>query len=535
METDHDEKRMKGADMNKEYEILVVDDEESIVQVLSELLHEEHYPVTRVSSGKDMRDILRVRPCHLVMLDLMLPDAHGIDLLREIKTLYPKTDVIIMTSNASVETAVKALRLGATDYLFKPFDDLNVVSHVVGKAFEKRQIADENERLHQKLKTKSEDLESSVRRLTSLNNAGRTLHSMLNIKELFAVTTQLIASELKAKRVSLMILNKATNELMIEASVGLDEQLAQTVRVPLGVGIAGWVAKEGKALLVDDIEQDDRFKRSPDGKGYDTNSFISAPLLLSVPIQFQNKIVGVININNKVDRGVFTTADLEFVSTLASQAAIAIENGCIFEKLKEIHMEVITALAEALEAKDVTTGYHSLRLMHLAGQVAERLNLDDSAQERLRYAAVLHDIGKIGVSERILQKRGKLTSEEFEEIHKHPLLGATIVKKVAFLSSVAPVILAHHERIDGRGYPYGISGDAIPIEARIVSVMDSYDAITSDRPYRKALGKTYAINELETHAGRQFDPRVVEAFLYVLEANDNVPSGQCSGQLIESS
>jgi putative nucleotidyltransferase with HDIG domain len=516
MESGQMERCMKGADMNKEYEILVVDDDESISQLLSQLLREEGYPATRVSNGKDMRDTLRVQPCHLVMLDLVLPDAHGIELLREIKTLHPKTDVIIMTSNASIETAVKALRLGASDYLFKPFDDLNVVSHVIGKVFEKRQIADENERLHQTLKAKSADLESSVRRLTSLNNAGRTLHSMLNIKELFAVTTQLIASELKAKRVSLMILNKATNELSIEASVGLDEQLAQTIRVPLGGGIAGWVAREGKALLVEDIEQDDRFKRSPDGKGYDTNSFISAPLLLSVPIRFQNKIVGVININNKVGGGVFTTADLEFVSTLASQAAIAIENGRIFEKLKAIHMEVITALADALEAKDVTTGHHSLRLMHLAGRVAERLDLDDKAQERLRYAAVLHDIGKIGVPEAILQKRGKLTSEEMEEIYKHPLLGATIVKKVAFLSSVAPVILAHHERIDGRGYPFGISGDAIPMEARIVSVLDSFDAITSDRPYRKALGKAYAINELEAHAGSQFDARVVEAFLAVL-------------------
>jgi putative nucleotidyltransferase with HDIG domain len=304
---------------------------------------------------------------------------------------------------------------------------------------------------------------------------------------------------------------------LIEASVGLDDRLARTVRVPLGAGIAGWVAKEGEALLVEDIEQDERFKKSSDVKGYDTNSFISAPLLLSVPIQFQNNVVGVININNKEGRGVFTAGDLEFVSTLASQAAIAIENVRIFEKLKGTHMEVITALADALEAKDVTTGHHSIRLMYFASQVAERLGIDDAAHERLRYAAVLHDIGKIGVPERILQKPGKLTSEELQEIYKHPLLGATIVKKVAFLSSVAPVILAHHERLDGRGYPYGISGDAIPIEARIVSVLDSFDAMISDRPYRKALGKAFAINELEMHAGSQFDPRVVETFLTVLQ------------------
>jgi HD-GYP domain-containing protein (c-di-GMP phosphodiesterase class II) len=145
--------------------------------------------------------------------------------------------------------------------------------------------------------------------------------------------------------------------------------------------------------------------------------------------------------------------------------------------------------------------------------VADCLGLDEEAKDILRYASVLHDIGKIGVREQVLQKPGKLTPEEFEEMKKHPLLGATIVNKVAFLSSVAPIILAHHERLDGRGYPYGISGDAIPMEARIVSVMDSFDAMTSDRPYRKAPGKEYAIKELKAHAGSQFDPRVVEAFL----------------------
>jgi putative nucleotidyltransferase with HDIG domain len=506
--------------MSKHFEIMVVDDEESIAHMLSELLREEGYSLTRVSNGKDLLAALRERPFNLVMLDLVLPDAHGIELLREIKTAYPKTDVVIMTSNASLETAIKALRLGASDYLFKPFDDLDMVSHVVGKAYEKHQIREENELLHQKLKAKSADLESSVSRLTSLNNAGRTMHSMLNIRELFAVVIQLIASELKAKRVSLMILDMTTNELVIEASVGLDERLVQTVRVPLGSGIAGWVAKEGKALLVDNIEQDSRFTSGSDYKGYDTNSFISAPLLLSVPIQFQNKIVGVINVNNKEGRGDFTAGDLEFVSTLASHAAIAIENVRIFEKLKETHMEVITALSDALEAKDITTGHHSLRIMHFAGRVAERLGLDGASQERLRYAAALHDIGKIGVPEWILQKRGGLTVEEFKEIQKHPLLGATIVKKVEFLTSVAPIILAHHERPDGKGYPYGISGDAIPMEARIVSVMDSFDAMTSDRPYRKALGKEYAVNELETRAGSQFDPQVVEAFLTVLEGHE---------------
>jgi putative nucleotidyltransferase with HDIG domain len=253
-----------------------------------------------------------------------------------------------------------------------------------------------------------------------------------------------------------------------------------------------------------------------------------------VPIHYQKKLIGVININNKEDGGVFTKSDLAFVSTLANQAAIAIENARIFEKLKETRLEAITALAEALEAKDATTAKHSQRILHLAMQVADRLGLDEDAKEILRYAAVLHDIGKIGIAERILQKTEKLTWEESEEIKKHPRLGAALVKKVAFLSSVAPVIMAHHEWYDGRGYPEGNTGDAIPIEARIVAVMDSYDAMISDRPYKKAQSTAYAIKELKANAGSQFDPRVVDAFLSVLEEGEKAFIGQlCEQDAVE--
>ncbi len=516
--------------MMKNYAILVVDDDETIAHLLIDLLRDEGYSATPAFRGDEALAKLRVQPYPLILLDLVLPDVRGLDLLREIKATFPNTDVIIMTSHASIETAVEALRLGAYDYLFKPFDGLDVVSHAVSKTFEKRQALEENERLHQELKVKTANLESYVMRLTALNDAGRTLNSILNIKEILAFTLQLVATELKAKRASLMLLDKATNELVIEASVGLDEQLAKTIRVPLGVGIAGWVAREGKALLVEDIEQDPRFTSQRDGKTYDSKSFISAPLVLSVPIQYQKRIIGVININNKEDGGVFTKSDLAFVSTLANQAAIAIENARIFEKLKETHMDAITALAEALEAKDATTARHSHRILHLAMQVADRLGLDEDAKERLRYAAVLHDIGKIGIAERILQKSEQLTREESEELKKHPSLGAALVKKVAFLSAVAPIILAHHEWYDGRGYPEGLLADAIPIEARIVAVMDSYDAMTSDRPYKKAQGKTYAMKELKAYAGSQFDPRIVDAFLFVLEEDEKIPLRQSSEQ-----
>ncbi len=244
--------------------------------------------------------------------------------------------------------------------------------------------------------------------------------------------------------------------------------------------------------------------------------------MLSVPIKCHNNVLGVININNKRNGGVFTPNDLRFVATLSSQASIAIENVRIFEELKETHFEAIVALAEVLEAKDSTTGRHSHRLLQYAMKMADRLGLNEDKKEQLRYVAVLHDIGKIGISKEILQKPGDLTRDEYHSIKKHPHLGAEFVQKIRFLSNLAPLIYSHHERNDGRGYPQGLSGEEIPIVARIVAVLDAYDAMTSDRPYRGAMKKELAVQELKKHAGSQFDSTVVEKFLLVLEEHENV-------------
>ncbi|MDX1765292.1 MAG: HD domain-containing phosphohydrolase, partial [bacterium] len=432
---------------------------------------------------------------------------------------WPSTDVIIITGQGSKETAVEALRLGAQDYLTKPLSELDIVSQVVKNTFAKRHMLEENQRLTEDLEEKTVNLRKAVQRLSSLHHMGQALHSILDIRELLDFFVNLLASQLGAKRVSLMLLDEESGELSIAASVGIDEHVVQGYRARKGEGITGWVIEKGEALLVEDIDEDSRFKKHSD-RAYDSDSFISAPLLLSVPIQFHQKTLGVINFNNKEGGGVFSKNDLEFVTILSRQAAIAIENARLFQQLKDTHFQAITALGEALEAKDTTTGRHSDRLLYFAMQIADRLDLDEGQIEHLRYAAVLHDIGKIGVPERILQKPGKLTTEEFDEIRAHPHLGAELVKRIRFLEPVAPLIYAHHEWYDGNGYPRGLSGEEIPIEARIVAVLDTYDAMTSDRPYRRSLGRERAIQELKDWSGRQFDPQGVDVFVAVLEAQE---------------
>ncbi len=510
--------------MKKQYEILIVDDNESLCNVVAAVLREEGYQVNQVFRGDDALKELEKKRFHLVLLDLVLPGVNGIDILREIREKYEGTDVITITSHSSAETAVEALRLGAEDYLTKPLDEIEIVVAVVQRVFEKRRIMEENTRLNEELKNKAEALEALVKRLSSLNRISQALHSILDFREMLSFIVQAVAAQLGADRVSLMLFDGETKELKIEASVGLKDGISEKVRIRKGEGVAGWVVQKGEAVLVEDISKDPRFQKKGD-RGYCSDSFISAPIMMSIPIKYHERTLGVINVNNKCGGSMFTKEDLEFVTILAAQAAIASDNALMFKQLEETRFEAIMALGEALEAKDLTTGRHSDRLLRFAIRVAERLGLTEDERDRLRYAAVLHDIGKIGIPESILQKPGKLTDEEYEIMKGHAALGAELVKKISFLEPVSPLILSHHEWYNGKGYPQGLSGEDIPIEARIVAVMDAYDAMISDRPYRKALDDGYALKELKDFAGRQFDPKVVDEFINVLEESEKVRVG----------
>ena len=192
------------------------------------------------------------------------------------------------------------------------------------------------------------------------------------------------------------------------------------------------------------------------------------------------------------------------------------ENIRLFEALETAHFDAMKALAQAIEAKDHYTRGHCDRMVEYAVAIARELGLSEMEKKILRYAAALHDIGKIGIPEAILNKAGKLTEEEYTIMKAHPEKGAQIIRGVSFLTPVAPLIYHHQERYDGKGYPDGLVGEKIPLGSRIVAVLDTFDAMTSDRPYRKALPLERAIAELKRFSSQQFDPLVVDVFLRVL-------------------
>ena len=203
-----------------------------------------------------------------------------------------------------------------------------------------------------------------------------------------------------------------------------------------------------------------------------------------------------------------------------------------YAEMNQAYADTVKSLVAAIEAKDGYTKGHSVRVAEYCVAIARQMGMDDTAVERIEYASLLHDLGKVGVSRRILFKVGKLTSDEFDEIRRHPEVGAHIIDSVPFLEDLVPVILHHHERYDGHGYTGGLAGDDIPLNARIMAVADAYDAMTSRRPYREALSPMHARAELLAGSGTQFDPAVVDAFCVVLGADAAVDASESVSELV---
>lgn len=309
---------------------------------------------------------------------------------------------------------------------------------------------------------------------------------------------------------SIMLLEPGTQILGVGVAQGLSSDLVQNTHVAMGERIVGWVAENRTALLM----LDDGSKFTSELK---RNGMKSA---LSVPLVSHERTIGVLNLSRSVSALPFTQQNLTVITSFAGQLAVAIDNAQLYRDLEGHVLGTITALAAAVEAKDPYTYGHSGQVTDLTLAIAAEMDLDEDETELLRKAALLHDIGKIGVDGAILNKTGPLDEAEFREIKHHPEIAANILASLDFLEDIVPLVLHHHERWDGKGYPAGIAGTDIPLGARIICVADSYDAMTSDRTYRLGMPRAKALAELARNAGTQFDPDVVAAYLRVATNED---------------
>ena len=364
--------------------------------------------------------------------------------------------------------------------------------------------------VEEKLQLNTMDIDNLIMMLASIHEFGVTATGLLSKEEVSQTVVDTACSIIHSDLASLMLIN-SDNELYIISSKGLSEKVIKETKMKIGEGIAGRVASTGKYIFVENIETDVRFLRPNDEERYVSKSFIS------VPLKIKTKVIGVLTINSPKNKKQFNDRDLKLITILADQAAMRLDNIELFNNLQSFYFEMVQTLARAIDAKDAYTYDHADRARKYAKEIAIKMNLPYTIVRNIEYAALMHDIGKIGIADNILLKKEKLTEKESKILRTHPTIGYKILAPVKFLAPVAPMVLYHQEWYDGSGYPEGLAKEEIPLGARIVAVIDAYDAMTSNRPYRKALPIDKAVEELYNGAGKQFDPKIVDTFIEILK------------------
>jgi putative nucleotidyltransferase with HDIG domain len=310
-----------------------------------------------------------------------------------------------------------------------------------------------------------------------------------------------------------MVLDRARKTLRIRAALGMPNQVMAVATQRVGDGIAGRVVESGHVIRVTEWVGDDSWTATLGRveRDYLTRSWMSLPLRIG------QEIFGVINVTDKLDGSTFTREDEQIMLNLIEKASVKLENQALYEGIYANLVDTLTSLVTTLEAKDPYTREHSQRVTDYAMALAQYMGLSKDKFEMINFAGMLHDIGKIGVQDGILTKPGRLTSDEYSLIKEHPLIGERIVEPLGLMAEEKAIIRNHHERWDGNGYPDRLAGEDIPLLARILSVTDAFDAMTTTRSYRQALSLETTMAEMRRCAGVQFDPNVCAMWIEAIE------------------
>ena len=355
-----------------------------------------------------------------------------------------------------------------------------------------------------------QDLHRKILELNTLHEIAKNIGTVLDINKLLELILDLTAKVFGGVKTSSIILyDEETKLLNLKLYKG--EKSSKNMKpIKSGEGIAGKVFQRGEPIMINDMHTNDN------------ESIDAGSSSICVPLKVKEKCLGVLSITDKLSGEPFDKSDLDMMVTLASQIAVSLNNAKLYEDLETSYLSAVRALANSIDAKDTYTMGHSERVAKYSIEIGKIMNLSDEDLKNLYIGALLHDIGKIGISEAIINKPDKLTNEEFQQIKTHPSRGAMIIEPAKFLKEKVPLIKYHHERFDGKGYPEGLKGEEIPLLARIICVADSFDAMTSKRAYRDTMPLEFARKEMIRCSETQFDPRIVGAFLEVIADEDKI-------------
>lgn len=499
---------MQAAESSDAARILVVDDERVIREILAEFLTLEGFSVNTVEDGEKALTELRLRPYDLLITDLKMPRLSGLQLLEKIEAERLGVLTVLMTGFGTVETAIEAMKKGAYDYLLKPFKVEEVI-HVVERALYRQRLQAENIRLREAL---------------TIYKVSETIALSHDIERILDVVLRAAIDEVKADIATLHLRDPRSGHYEERVKIVASDANPKSALPSPAFGVMTEQFTSGVPIVAHGGKASRFF--SENAAPADLASFVA------VPLQVRGSMVGVLNVFSFTQGKKFDEGHRKMLAVLASRAASAIENARLYGELvasnedlvkanlslEEMFQQTVAGFAQALEESDLYTRGHSERVAVYSEVLARGLTLPDAEIRRIVQAGVMHDVGKIGVRYDMLNKPGKLTPEEIQVFRQHPEKGKRILEPVPCLHGLIDGCWCHHEWYDGGGYPRGLIGQNIPLVGRIVSIADAYDAMTSDRAYRRALSHEVAVGEIERCAGTQFDPELADAFVKLIEA-----------------
>ncbi|MFA6149249.1 MAG: HD domain-containing phosphohydrolase [bacterium] len=477
--------------------VLIIDDEPGVRDLLSETLSGiGGYETVIATDGFDGIEKIRASEFDVIFTDLAMPRLNGMDFLKKCKDIDVKTPIVVLTGVSSMEIAVNAMRQGAYDFITKPFHLDKIVStteKIIGERKLFRRLAS-SQGSEASLETLNAELFKKLQQIVALHSIITDVDACRENKEIFERAAGMAAKLLTVNEVSFGIVREGLLE--IKSSIGV-------------VGKAFPVAGTLLSRVIDRKQHHvaDVGEASP----YDGAAMPSQ--FLAIPLVVGNEVFGILSFSGKADGTAFSEEEVYLAIDFVKKVASRIENNALYEVFFNNLVDTLKSLIATIEARDFYTKQHSERVTMYALQVAEAMHLGPDEIDTIRFGGYLHDIGKIGVRDTVLLKPGHLSVEEMEEIRLHAVIGDEIVKPMKFFEKEREIIRHHHEHFNGSGYPDSACGREISVIARILAVADSYDAMTSNRPYRQARTREFAIGELQRCAGTQFDPEVVRVFL----------------------
>jgi len=499
------------------YEILLVDDDPNVLDIVGTSLGRKGFNVATASTGQHALSSYSERRPELIILDMKLPDMTGFELMDCLSVDGGvETPVVVLSSDGDVETRLRMLDYGAQDYLVKPVSlrELGTrIEHALQQSSHKRDLVRRSESLksalnrgRQNYTRVTKELKRQLLSMKTLFSVSQDLNSVLDTSDMLNVTALTLLGELQISSMAIFSVEREND------------------RKYQMLGLKGFRSEKFSSLEIDrDSEFVKLLSQDPQPRKIARNPDRSLARLLPdlrlavfeyvTPINVKEETKGLIFTGPKLTADKYSDYDLHMMTFIANSAGIGMENARLLKQLQVTYVSTLKTLISIIEAKDRYTKGHTERVAAYAMAIANRMEFSEEDLRRVMFGALLHDIGKLGILENVLHKKGALDESEWKHLMEHPVIGAEVVEKMEFLTGVAEIVRHHHESWDGRGYPGKLVGEAIPLGARIVTVADSFDAMTTDRSYRKAFSVGEAIERLQAGAGTQFDPEIVNVFI----------------------